>query len=63
MMKNTSRIIQTIFLLSVSVTLIAAVNLNQIFAQNPSNTDLNVLKGVITNRVQMRGMPQDPPGY
>jgi hypothetical protein len=49
MMKNTSRIIQTIFLLSVSVTLIAAVNLNQIFAQNPSNTDLNVLKGAITS--------------
>jgi hypothetical protein len=49
MMKNTSRIIQTIFLLSVSVTLIAAANLNQIFAQNPSNTDLNVLKGAITS--------------
>ena len=46
----TNRLIQTIFLLAVSVSLIVvAVNLNQVFAQNPSNTDPNVLKGSITS--------------
>jgi hypothetical protein len=51
MMKiTTNRLIQTIFLLAVSVSLIVvAVNLNQVFAQNPSNTDPNVLKGSITS--------------
>ena len=50
MMKITNRLIQTIFLLAVSVSLIiVAVNLNQVFAQNPSNTDSNVLKGSITS--------------
>jgi hypothetical protein len=50
MMKFTNRSIQTIFLLAVSVSLIVvAVNLNQVFAQNPSNTDSNVLKGGITS--------------
>jgi hypothetical protein len=50
MMKITNRSIQTIFLLAVSVSLIVvAVNLNQVFAQNPSNPDPNVLKGAITS--------------
>ena len=49
MMKITNGLIQTIFLLAVSVSLIAAVNLGQVLAQNPSNTDLNVLKGAITS--------------
>lgn len=49
-MKITNILIQTIFLLAVSVSLIVvAVNLNQVFAQNPSNTDSNVLKGSITS--------------
>ena len=48
---TTNRLIQTIFLLAVSISLIVVVtvNLNQVFAQNPSNTDSNVLKGSITS--------------
>ena len=49
-MKIDKSIIQTFFLLAVSVSLIASTtNLNQVFAQNPSNPDPNVLKGSITS--------------
>ena len=61
----TNRLIPTIFLLAVSVSLIVvAVNLNQVFAQNPSNTDPNVLKGSITSTLlQMTAIQQSLPGY
>ncbi|MDF0681211.1 MAG: hypothetical protein P0116_09625 [Candidatus Nitrosocosmicus sp.] len=59
MMKITNGLIQTIFLLAVSVSLIAAVNLGQVLAQNPSNTDLNVLKGAITS-TSNNGNTTDP---
>jgi hypothetical protein len=50
MMKITNRLIQTIFLLAVSISLIVVtVSSNQVFAQNPSNTDTTVLKGAITS--------------
>lgn len=49
-MKIDKSITQTFFLLAVSVSLIASTtNLNQVFAQNPSNPDPNVLKGSITS--------------
>jgi|SRR5688500_3777505 len=48
-MKITIRSIQTIFLLAVSISVLAAINLNHVSAQNPSNTDPNVLKGGITS--------------
>jgi hypothetical protein len=38
-----------IFLFAVSLSLLTANNLNQVSAQNPSNTDPNVLKGGITS--------------
>lgn len=59
MMKITNGLIQTIFLLAVSVSLIAAVNLGQVLAQNPSNTDSNVLKGAITS-TSNNGNTTDP---
>src|SRR6187200_1360090 len=59
MMKITNGLIQTIFLLAVSVSLIAAVNLDQVLAQNPSNTDSNVLKGAITS-TSNNGNTTDP---
>lgn len=40
--------IPTIFLLAVSVSMVAAINLNQVLAQNPSNSDPTVLKGAIS---------------
>lgn len=58
-MKITNGLIQTIFLLAVSVSLIATVNLGQVLAQNPSNTDLNVLKGAITS-TSNNGNTTDP---
>ena len=45
----TTRMLQSIFLITVSVSMIAAIHLNQVFAQNPSNPDLSVLKGSITS--------------
>ena len=48
-MKITIRSIRTIFLLAVSLSILAAINLNQVSAQNPSNTDPNILKGGITS--------------
>lgn len=48
-MKITIRLIQTIFLLVVSVSVIVSINLNQVSAQNPSNPDSDVLKGGITS--------------
>jgi hypothetical protein len=49
MIKITTQMLSTIFLMTVSVSMIAAINLNQAFAQNPSNPDPNVLKGSITS--------------
>lgn len=49
MIKFNSRMISTIFLMTVSVSMIAAINLNQAYAQNPSNPDPNVLRGSITS--------------
>lgn len=49
MMEITNKLIQTIFLLAVSVSIITTINLNQVFAQNPSNMDSNVLKWGITS--------------
>ena len=49
MIKINTQMLSTIFLMAVSVSMIAAINLNQAFAQNPSNPDPNVLKGSITS--------------
>src|SRR3712207_5003400 len=49
MIKINTQMLSTIFLMTVSVSMIAAINLNQAFAQNPSNPDPNVLKGSITS--------------
>jgi hypothetical protein len=49
MMKTIRKMVTAIFLLTVSVSMIATLNLNQVLAQNPSNIDLNVLKGGITS--------------
>ena len=49
MIKINTGMLQTIFMMTVSVSLIAAINLNQVFAQNPSNPDSNILKGSITS--------------
>ena len=48
MMKIIHKMIPTIFLLAVSVSMVAAINLNQVLAQNPSNPDPTVLKGAIS---------------
>ena len=44
-MKTIYKMIPAIFLLAVSVSMIATFNLNQVLAQNPSNLDPTVLKG------------------
>jgi hypothetical protein len=43
-MKTIYKMIPAIFLLAVSVSMIATFNLNQVLAQNPSNLDPTVLK-------------------
>ena len=47
-MKTIYKMIPAIFLLAVSVSMIATFNLNQVLAQNPSNLDPTVLKGAIS---------------
>ena len=47
-MKTIYKMISAIFLLTASVSMIAALNLNQVHAQNPSNPDPTVLKGAIS---------------
>jgi len=42
------KMISAIFLVAVSVSMIAAFNLSQVLAQNPSNPDPTVLKGAIS---------------
>ena len=49
MIKINTQMLGTIFLMTISVSIIAAINLNQVFAQNPSNPDSHVLKGAITS--------------
>jgi hypothetical protein len=49
MIKIDTQMLSTIFLMTVSVSMIAAINLNPAFAQNPSNPDPNVVKGSITS--------------
>ena len=49
MIKINTQMLLTILLMTVSVSMIAAVNVNSILAQNPSNPDPNNLKGSITS--------------
>lgn len=58
-MKFTKNLIPTIFLLAVSLSLIAGTSLNQAYSQNPSNSDPNVLKGAITS-TSNNGNTTDP---
>ena len=59
MVTITTRMLKSIFLITVSVSMIAAINMNHIFAQNPSNPDLSVLKGSITS-TSNNGNTTDP---
>ena len=47
-MKTIYKMIPAIFLLAVSVSMIATFNLNQVLAQNPFNLGPTVLKGAIS---------------
>jgi len=62
MMKIIHKMIPTIFLLAVSVSMVAAINLNQILAQNPSNPNPTVLKGAIS-ALQITVTQQNRHGY
>lgn len=58
-MKITKNLISTVFLMAVSISLIAGMNLNQAYSQNPSNSDPHVLKGAITS-TSNNGNTTDP---
>jgi hypothetical protein len=58
-MKITKNLISTVFLISVSLSLITGLSLNQAYSQNPSNSDPHVLKGAITS-TSNNGNTTDP---
>jgi hypothetical protein len=58
-MKITKNVISTVFLISVSLSLITGLSLNQAYSQNPSNSDPHVLKGAITS-TSNNGNTTDP---
>lgn len=58
-MKTTNKLVLTIFLMAVSISLIAGLNLNQAYSQNPTNSDPNTLKGSITTTTN-NGNTTDP---
>jgi hypothetical protein len=58
-MKNRFNLIPTLFLIGISISLVAGLNLSQVYSQNPSNSDPNILKGGITS-VSNNGNTTDP---
>ena len=58
-MTITNKLVSTLFLMAVSLSLIAGLNLNQAYSQNPSNSDPHILKGAITS-TSNNGNTTDP---